>query len=380
MGKAIAIPADSKMARNSRITIFTKPERPMAHAQHEEFSRSFRSQALCIEGPFADVRGAVADLAGYVRQLMRRSGERAVSVTRATLAPMNMPGQPPSLLTIPFIDKMLAAAPYAPKDCAGAVALAEPGEFRDRKVRVADMQELAMLAVAILRRLGVESFFGVFHYEDGGKNGRTPCIVLPQPGHAVAAEFILPPSAVGVISGKAIALEILDADALLSITRMKQALTYARGLMAGSGDCNREKNELRAMQIAHLAGAGTALWAVNEWALENRRAAGISGFVSIRETVQQECIHPLMCAPCHENMAIAEILGESAPEALLRARAAMPHGRVLKLADFIETPSRLRNALERVGEYMRLAAIMSLHFHSEGECGEMEYTGSVARG
>ncbi len=372
MVKSIAVPADARNIANGRMTLL-EPGQGIAREQMARLRKQFWGRGLKTEGPFSDTSGSVAWLSDVVLTHAVIDKNSVLEALRSVLIPVNFPGADKPKLNIPFTDKKRSAWAGIPLDNAGAIAAVEPVacERGLYKTRIVDMQELTVLAVGVLRVLQVETFFGVLHHSDpAGEKERTPCMIMPEKGHRIRVEAVLPNSAMDELAGRATALEVLDDDALLSIMRLKYAFLRAKALMreAVPGMC--EKSELHAIQAGHLLGSANTLWTIPEAILEDEEVReAIPGFESSREVAEREYAHPIICAACHENSAIEEIAG-NAGDRVRQARRQLSHGDVLRISSFFDGEKGM--ALEaRMDAYMLLAGIMNLHLHPERGCSEL---------
>lgn len=134
-------------------------------AQLQKFRRETKWNGLMLEGPCADQRDAVAALVEHIRGRMGQRGEHAVWATIATLAPQNTRSGSDSWLEMPFFLNTGDGIVSTSGCKAGEVACSDSIERRGKEVRVVNLEELTLLTIAVLRRLGVPAFYGVMHID-----------------------------------------------------------------------------------------------------------------------------------------------------------------------------------------------------------------------
>jgi len=140
-------------------------ERPaVLRAQFRKLKDDLRDSGLLLDGPFRDESDALAQLSGDVNARMKFSScSDILGAAIATLAPQNVPSGERSWLKVPFVVTPDSGAGIC--DSAGSVANAKTSMLDSRPVRAVDMEGLTLVGVAVLRKLGVPSFFTVMHFD-----------------------------------------------------------------------------------------------------------------------------------------------------------------------------------------------------------------------
>jgi len=249
-------------------------------AQMRRLRNELGSGALGMEGPFSDRRGAIEEIADHVRSRTRRSsGSDEIKTAMFTLAPQDLlpDGLPPSYcssLETPFVTGHPDHCGAAERESAGETASSATVDFRGAKARRASLEELTVLGVAVLRKLGIESFYSVCHFDAQVLNRvlenfgaevvlpPLPAVVVPM-GERLAMTAVVPQALDPRYSLPISSLELLDPDALLSFIKMRNSVAYARALMEDVGGRGPEFNgegNIRAMQVGHTLFEAETLW------------------------------------------------------------------------------------------------------------------------
>lgn len=371
-------------------------------AQFRKFNDEFGKRSLGTEGPFADFRNAVEELTGRVKGRMRQYNEQPVSATITALAPQSN-WTPYSWLKVPFI---LGDNEKHFEDNAGAIACSKTIDHEDKKVRPVTLEELTVLAVAVLRRLGVPAFYSVLHPVKN-PNGdeiqqfilpsnpvflpfvsilhpgiQKPFIFLPESGSKQKATSLLPPFQHS-IDKPAVALEVLDGGAVLSLLKIKSITAEVAALMRDVAERDpdfEDEGFIRAIGIGHTLFEGENLWTMGEVDSSIQLIRELFGpkadtLESIRQIVEKSDIHKIKCHSCHSKVASEKIVCDSAKEALSWA-ISFSHDEDEELKLEID-PKKLIGSIAHacVGKliaYMNLATKMIEHTHPSSECEQVK--------
>ncbi|MEW6722918.1 MAG: hypothetical protein AB1324_06675 [Candidatus Micrarchaeota archaeon] len=357
-------------------------------AQYREVKDAFGDAALMVSGPYRDAGRRVEGIAEDIRSSMKwQFFRRPIDATMAALSPRNMFPRGKTALEVPFA---LSSRPlHTACDSAGDVAGAETEWMEGKAHRVVDLASLDLLAVAVLRRLGIPSLLAYAHPDRSdpavvmldtiaaatGQQGvrSTPCIIALE-REPVILNFIPPFSLELGSSGWVHSVEALDSDAVLSIMRLRSAHRHARKLMGQVADgalLSIAEGRILSASIAHTLFDGIGLWSCGE-AEGAARAAGRArhgrdGVVSIRELAESEHVHTLTC-PIHRAIeASGAILCESAKEELSAALGAVIRGERVPQEELSLVMSSHPCVL-RLAEYGKIAESMDAHMHPAKGC------------
>lgn len=263
--------------------------------------RSRLGSGLALEGPFSDVGGSLKRIAGTLRSLVSQN-RSPLDVTMNAMIPFNLSDAALGVLDVPFVLGSSFSDGFK-GDCAGAIASGEAHEFEGRKVRPVDGEELNLVAIALLRRLGIESHYSYAHFngstpeaqiakriaEDAGLDLElpSPAILLPEGNPRLI--IIMPPAVLPCPSGTyPVSTEVLDDDALQSIIRLKLAALSSEALMrevAEGAESYPGEWIRKAKDIGHMLHYGISGWDVMEARREASSSSGDGGgvFESIRD-------------------------------------------------------------------------------------------------
>ncbi len=353
---------------------------------------SLGGYGLKLEGPCSDMRGAIDKITKKVRKLVKAGAySNPLEATAAELSPQNVPGSKKSSLEVPFVLGCVGVDGIQ-GETAGAAACTEPIEFEGRKVRQVDRDELTLVGLAVLRGLGIESFYSYIPADPdipkvklakhlGSKKAievlANPAILVP--GEEQLVTFLPPEVSPYSLSEPSHVLEVLNDNAVLSLSRLKLAAAHAEALMEAVSEKQAEYGngwQLKAMMIGHLLYLG-----INAWPLEEARTAvevtrmmfplDNGDLESIREIVDDRYVHPLTCPSDHMIMAASRMLCEDARGLFFE-----------NLEKFDGTgPEDIMQLFENIGHYestirmivyMRLAVMMLEHMHPLVHCEERE--------
>jgi hypothetical protein len=353
---------------------------------------SLGGYGLKLEGPCSDMRGAIKKITEKVRSRVKSGAYgNPIEATVAELSPQNFPGSRKSSLEVPFVLGCVAVDGIQ-GETAGAAACTDPIEFEGRMVRQVDRDELTLVGLAVLRNLGIESFYSYIpadptimkvklarHLESKKAIEvlANPAILLPDRGQLVT--FLPPEASPYSLSEPPHVLEVLNDNAVLSLSRLKLAAAHAEALMEAVSEKQAEYGngwQLKAMMVGHLLYLG-----INAWPLEEARASvevtrmmfplDNGDLESIREIVDDRYVYPLTCQSDHMIMAASRMLCEDARELFFE-----------NLEKFDGTgPEDIMQLFGNIGHYestirmvvyMRLAVMMLEHMHPIVLCGERE--------
>lgn len=346
------------------------------------------SYGLKLEGPCSDAGKAIERITGNVRRKMKSSTIRdPIAAALATLIPKNVAGGELEL-DVPFVLGRPGLENFR-GDSAGAVACSEPTEYGGRMVRQVDMEGLTLMGLAVLRRLGVESFYSYVHFDPNSPKSKlakireslsdveivnTPCILVP--GRNSRLVTFVPPSVLPYpLPGSPTVLEVLDDEALLSISRLKLAAAYAETLMV---DLSKEKPEyeseweMRAMMVGHLLFSGLDSWPLDE--AESSVIDTISMFdlgnhnlESIREVAEDKYVDFIMSPDSYVNAAASTILCDDAYKEFSYISENLFDAEGVDVTEILRDIKGHACAL-RMEAYMCLAVAMNQHIHPAKEC------------
>lgn len=379
-------------------------ERPAATAaQLRRIRNEFRGEGLGLEGPYSDRRDALEEITYGVKTRVKFSAHDLLHATLMTLAPQNPPVgvslRETSWLREPFVLTVRKGQEVDEKQTAGEVASSEPVKHREDLARIADSQEITMVAVSVLRRLGIESFYAVAHlnrsfFEQAiaasgiqativGQSGsfafQEPCVLIPEGKKAKIMRFA-PPEVLELGGSSPItAVEVLDNDALRSLLIIKSAASEARNLMEEGANHEFESGAaIRAAGIGHAIHQSRLLWTPDQAhegidaAISMVNPSESPVIESVRETAEREHVHPITCHGCHTLRAGLTLLCDGAKTVLV-ALGAVTHGKIWEespqgpFGKIIEALTD-HSCVRRFGAYMELANTMNTHIHPLSEC------------
>ena len=144
------------------------------------------------------------------------------------------------MLDVPFI---LPGGIWLCPESAGETASADIVEYGSAEAREASVAALTMLAVSVLRRLGVESYFALYNY--GGRPvdeelsnrhilfvSQTVPVIIAQAGPRTRIGSVLPGGLKSFLGIPPEAFEVLDEAALLSLIKIQNTYDDVEALMA----------------------------------------------------------------------------------------------------------------------------------------------------
>jgi hypothetical protein len=347
--------------------------------------RNGLGSGLGLEGPFSDRGGAIAKLSEDVGSRMRFGTEGTVDAVLATLSQMNLPGimRPNSWLRTPFHVGGLSAGAWEDESCAGTIAGRKPVTRGGNGVRIADPYELNLLAVSLLRTLGIESYYAFFRYNmdflgqipremSAFINGlKGSCIILPQDeGPRIA--ILIPPFSESLAASPLSYVEAVGADSVLSLMTIMNAKAQANSLMkdmAGQGLELPMEGESRAIRVGHTLYEGCRLWTPEQAASDSKAAKRAFNFrgkmESVRRDIESDYVQPVTSHEQHLVEAISAIAGKDIIEKISRIASedASPEHVLGMLDEF----ARLE-CVQRVNAYMQYVQLMVSHVHAPSDC------------
>ena len=358
------------------------------HTIEKRLRRELEGYGLEMEGPCSDARKSIERIAERVRGRMKSDASKThLQATMETLAPRYFPGAE-SCLDVPFI----LCSPNLEgfnTDTAGAIACSEPTEYEGKVVRQVDIEELTLVGLAVLRRLGIESFYSYLHFDPNNpkvKQARllgsianievmnNPCIFVP--GQEPQLLVFMPPSTMNYPKpGVSAVLEVLDDDSLLSISKLKLAAAHAKTLMkdvAKEYPEFMEEWELRARMVGHLLHQGTSLWSLKEARLSvevTMMMYDVEDYEleSIREIAERKYVQPLTYHNSYILKAADTILCEDAHDIFFGLVERHFDGVDVDIMNLLQNISDHLCA-KRLDMYLHLADMMNRHIHPLREC------------
>ncbi|MBD3210395.1 hypothetical protein GF318_03365 [Candidatus Micrarchaeota archaeon] len=361
-------------------------------AQFRRFSKDFKGTGLSVEGPFSDRRLSVESIAEHVRKRMHfckinRPAETVVS----TVAPQNMRTSFRSWLEVPFILDELGLEPF-PVGCAGDIPLIEPVDYKSAAAIPASLQDLNLLAVSVMRRLGVPTHYAYLHYDEGicpatlrqqvsSFSGvpfeiPLPCFVVQGDGtgiHSLQHPFKLKyPNS---ISGNAV--EILDDDAVSAILRLRQARRLRTSLLYDAMFRDYAvvalTGHLKAMEMGHLIYEGAMLWKRHDVMKTIDTMFSLAGdqprFTSIREIAEDRYVFDITSVDKHALDAANCLLSEGSREKLFDFLYKKPG---MGVAEGAEKVLSGEPDYPSFAYYTAMIDMILFHIHPESECIELK--------
>jgi hypothetical protein len=354
------------------VFILNSPKKRLEKLQFRKLSTEIGDHSLRLEGPCKDSNGAIWQMTENIRKKMDY-GMHPVAAAMALLAPKNASAEK-SWLKVPFVVSLEhTGAVYA-----GGVVQAETVEYGDENVRPVSREDLALLLLAVLRRLQVESYFSYIHGS----------LDLPQgtPAHISVAGAILPPEPCILVPGKkpqlltllpfdsmdyplpypTTSVEVLDDDALLSLRKLNAALHEANLLMGDMAKGNpyyHNEDKHMARTIGHLLFEGRTAWTPQE---VNKSAATYQELfhpshpvVSVRDIVQSISVDPLVDVASRSMIASVNILCKELQTELSKSDE-------YKMEEIKSSHS----CVERLINYLYCMQVMDEHMHPQKQCSE----------
>ena len=346
-----------------------------------QVGRMRRDICLKPDGPFSERGEAVDRIADQVRERAKRSGDSEVETAIISLAPQNRicDDSQRSTLDVPFI---LGTAPHGGwqdfPESAEAVASIRAVKFNGGGARSTGAPELTMLALSVLRRLGVECYFTLCTCSaqphstttdtGAGFEGQIVPIITAPTDSGIELSSIASPSEFFSVY-PVVALEVLDDDAFLSYIKLQNAFWHARTLMSDMADPGLTEaiRALRCIQIGHTLHEGMTLWTLFDAQSDlsiARNAFGerrIRGMDSFRRIVGQGIVQTMTGLKEHTMAAASAMLPEKIMQKVVAEEEASD---IMRLLDTLVHPS-----VQPFREYVRSIPMMSAHTHPVSGCG-----------
>src|SRR5208283_354620 len=264
--------------------LFTRSSAESMRAQLRNM-KDYIGRGLRLDGPFADKDGAVEEIADSVRTLSNMLGWIDIrDLTMLTLLPQErLPkGCPPSMLEVPFMIGNAESGWRRFSESAGEVASRAAVETDKGLFRPAEITELTMLTISVLRKLGRECHFSMYNFKNEKRPGKdsdngtayagviVPSIVTED--GRVPTVSLLMPEGMNIFSDSMIAAaEVLDGDALLAHIKLNNAYYHAQALMRDIAKRNPESETRRALSamhrsidIGHMLFDSLSLWTLSQ--------------------------------------------------------------------------------------------------------------------
>lgn len=344
------------------------------------------SQSLLLEGTCTDKRNAIEGLVEDVRRRMKFGPTtHPVMATLATMVPQNMPRSEDSWLKVPFV---------VGRSCngldAGSIACSEPVDYDSGPVRKADLGELTLLTMAVLRNFDINAHYAYLHLDqnhpmiqlvmritNSSPDLVTPCVILPESKEIVT---MTPPFVMNFgehpVSSS---IEVLDDRALLSLLKIKAAHGAVLDLMHEVKTSQRgygealipDFDELSAISIGHLMFSGITEWTLQE--VKNSMEAAsmlfnipVSELNSIRTLYEAEQVHKIRCFGCHGYMAAENILCDNLKSELVETL----QSREVEVVDLLRSIEG-HPCTRKFARYMDLGSVIQQHLHDGDSCQAM---------
>ncbi len=378
------------MARS--MFIFNDRRERAISAQFRRASDNLLCSGFALEGPYGDRNGALSQICEQARKRMQFGSVEGNPVWAAmvTMQPQNVPGSESSWLKEPFALTLGAADACT---SAGGFASVEPVRLGDGLIRPIDLEGQAIVAAAIIRRLGVPAFLSYVHLDsrvesepasvDSHGNIRIP-LFNPMPAVVTLGEgehvltLLSPLPLERPFPRHVLALEILDDDALQALMMIKHSVMESYLLMRDmrSGDALTAEARVRAMAIGHALFEGISAWDAESAQDALEEAAELAGAQnaperSMRQIVEDGPVHTLLCPIHHALEASSVILCANAKEIFRGLVSGLQEGDTGRLAESLASiPGH--GCIELLYDYISASAGYSEHLHPRSGCGSMK--------
>lgn len=375
------------------VFILKSKRKAVMKAQFRKLRDEFSGTGLATEGPFGDKGNAVGNLVDDIKKRVKfGTSESAAKAAMLTLGPQNLPTIEESWLKVPFY---FGRGLHHEIDSAGAVAVCDTVDSQKGKARVVSPEDLTLLAVSVLRRMGVRSHYAYMHIDGDSTVGMlsnmlqslgmasalpTPCIVINEEKPQLVTPFfpfvMEYPSRIPVGS-----LEVLDDNAVQALVYIKLADSMKRLLMhdiaSESPYATPEMRSIKAIHIGHSLFEGTNLWTDTDVDESVKLSNALFGkdmeLESARDKMAMTLMHDIICRHCHTMEAINRFLCDGAREEisdlLEQAAAGDMHGAVDAVNQAISSVSD-HECYQTFNSYMALALKMITHIHASSGCDE----------
>jgi hypothetical protein len=359
--------------------------------------------SLSLDGPFSDKGGAVAELARTI-QAGYDSGD-VPSIVKASLLPQNsLPPDAPwserSVLDVPFIVRRLPKCGWQDyPESAGAVAGAPAVEFNGGLARDVGAAELTILAVSVLRTLGVACHFSLAHCPISQCEAllgpgtyvvpaTVPSIILPM-GNDLGRMSLISDHTGLFSTFEPAFVEVLDNEAVLSSIRLRNAMEHAKTLMADLAKHEPlfpGEAELRCRQVGHMLHDAMSLWALSEAQKDSALAitlCRLAGIKSYRETKGEPIIANMTDPRRHIHVASSVMLCEELGQMM---DASPDTDAAQGVVEFMCATLRHGCCMPQFNEYIsRWIPMINGHLHPVSECrdcdgGKADETGGPGKG
>lgn len=394
------------------VFILPSKDKTFNREQFQQMRRKLGISQLKLEGPFSEYDGGVSKIVNHVRTVMKHPGcGDALRATFYTLMPHPKKALDPQTkndwkdfisapsLDIPFVNGLPTWD--IERLNSGSIAQSVPFKHNGSLVRGVTPDEILILAVSVLRSLGVESYYGVTCQNTANLPvGLLDGIeVLSSPYKLIPSVIIIPNDDLGNSSALRVLhwnvdfiskpewIEIPDHEALLSIMKIKNARRYADELL-NEVKCGNLQNVMdrttRAVHIGHTLFEGRSLWTKDQVmgdvaqakkSFKHHESSKI--LLSVRESIEYEYAHMIYCSSCHTHAAISAIIDVE------KARLNFPspiHGTDpftmlesvginLKSEPYFSEDSSVPVDIQLILiQYILLANMMNYHLHDKSDC------------
>ncbi|VVC03186.1 Uncharacterised protein [Candidatus Bilamarchaeum dharawalense] len=381
------------------VFIVNMPTDRAIHAQVRKFRNDMGNTGLGLEGPFSDSKHSLAPILEAVLAKMTSSGMDPVSATALTLLPVNTLQIERPLLDTPFVFSFKSLPSFS----SGDVASKEPISTPYGNARAIDLEDLVLLTVGVLRRLGLPSFVGYMHYDGnsphikgtrallsvvGGEVVQAlPVVFIPEPEPQILGYPFPRPIPIRVTSAVT-GYEILSDDALLSLATLRSVSLQTERLMAAVRTNPTALPNIDPTTLGHMLYRGAGLWLPRDGETAIKMAGeltgrDVSGITSVRTILETDVVHDTGCQPCHTVKAMEKMLCDRA-----QAKLREPLGAVIPLISGFHGlgSSRIRvdfsdlfkiiadhTCVQALTRYLKLAEDMHAHTHDGKTCNASRY-------
>jgi|GEM_PF-3998938 len=377
------------------VFILNSPRQAVMKAQFRKLRDEFGGKGLGIEGPFCDRGNAVDNLVGDIRRRTKSpTAASAAEEAMLALGPQNLPMCKETWLKVPFY---FGYGLHHEIDSAGAVAACKTVNHQAGKARVVTPEELTLLSIAVLRRMGVSSHYAYMHLNENSPAGMlsrvvqslgtgsplpTPCILITEGNPQLVMPF--PPFVVDYPNSRSLAsLEVLDDNAVQSLIHIRLADSMRKMLMHEMVTKNPyatpEVCSMKAIHIGHSLFEGINLWTDSEvdesFALSNTLFGRDLELETARDIVAFNLLHDITCRHCHTREAMDTFLCDDARRTIMNvldeADVADIHEATYVVDEAIASVS-YHSCFQLFDSYMSLAAQMNYHIHPSSGCDEIK--------
>ncbi len=360
--------------------ILNTARKPLIKAQTRILEDRLGDQGSSLKGVFADRNGQIEELAGLARYAMELWSLSPLKASLSVLRPANDASKGRSMMKVPF--KILNDRSPHTLDSAAAIASKEPTEDNGGQVIELNVMEHTMLAIAVLRRMGIRSsfcFMGTGACPPGESypvifvHQEDPLIMCP----ASSAISHLPITGSEDAAAKTLenlTMEVLDDDALsayIQITRAYRAVcTFMEEVKADS--LPALARPMVSVSLGHELYAAAQSWDIRDALKAKEQLKEMIGpscppASSIRELLERGYVGRVRDPGSH-LAEFAKGLGIELPS------SADKEGVKELIQTVVRHPNEILGLLDEYGQLMRS---MISHFHPLSECKKNKKIGSA---